>query len=177
MHESSFNEMRSVLYRYLHVYSTNALKVVDVGACSIAGQPTYRDLMAEKWNYIGVDVVEGPNVDMVMSPYKLPFPDRSINVVISGQTLEHVERPWMLVTEMARVLDPGGHIFLVCPAYQHLHKFPKDCWRIYPDGMRVLLEDAGFNVRETYTWPHDGLLSENYGRPQIVDCWGIGIKK
>jgi len=178
MHESSYNEMKSVMYRYLHVYADRELVVVDVGSQAMGGQKSYRSLLADKWKYIGVDIVAGPNVDMVMpNPCSIPRDSDSVNVILCGQTLAHARRPWLLVKEMARCLDRGGHLFCACPAYQHLHRFPEDCWRIYPDGMHVLLEDAGFDVRETYTNPCDGLLVSNYGRAQIVDCWGIGVKK
>ncbi len=40
-----------------------------------------------------------------------------------------------------------------------------------------MMEDAGFNVRDVYTNPVDGLLDKYYGNPWTVDCWGIGIKK
>ena len=175
MHGSSMSEMGSVLRRYLDVYNDANLKVVDVGSLDVNG--TYKDLMPRAWKYIGVDIIAGKNVDVVMSdPYKLPFDDNSINIVISGQCLEHVERPWLLVKEMFRVLDPGGHCFISAPAKMHLHNYPGDFWRFHPDGFKVLLGDAGFKVKETYTIPVDGLLGEYYGNPWTVDCWGVGIK-
>lgn len=176
MHESSFCEMASALRRYLDVFNTRELNVVDVGSLDVNG--TYKSLMSDKWKYVGVDIISGKNVDIVMkSPYELPFADGSANIVISGQCLEHVDRPWLLVKEMARILDPGGFCFITCPAKFHLHDYPHDYWRIYPEGMRVLLQDAGFKVLEVYTNPTDGLTGQKYGNPWTVDCWGIGIKK
>lgn len=176
MHETSYNEMSSVLRRYTEGFTDRNLKVVDVGSLDVNG--TYKKLIPAKWQYTGVDIIAGKNVDIVMeTPYKLPFADNSTNIVISGQCLEHVDRPWILTKEIARILDPGGFCFLTCPAKFHLHSYPYDYWRIYPEGMRVLLQDSGFKVLEVYTNPVDGLLEKNYGNPWTVDCWGIGIKK
>lgn len=175
MHDSSYNEMASVLRRYFDQYKDAELKIVDVGSLNVNG--TYKTLMPQAWKYTGVDITPGNNVDIVMEdPYKIPLNDNSINIVISGQCFEHVAKPWLLIKEIYRIVDPGGHCIITCPAKFHLHDYPKDYWRIYPEGMKVLMEDVGFKVREVYTNPVDGLLGEKYGNPWTVDCWGIGIK-
>ncbi len=43
---------------------------------------------------------------------KLPWPDFSIDAIVSSQTIEHLENPHFFVREAARVLKPGG-IFIV----------------------------------------------------------------
>ena len=42
---------------------------------------------------------------------RLPFPERSFDVVCAMDFLEHVERPEQIVSEAARVLWPGGLFF------------------------------------------------------------------
>lgn len=163
MHKSSFEEMSAVLGRYLDANS--ALQVLDVGS-ALAGDTwrrAYRELISPRWTYIGADISPGPNVDLVMlSPYQIQTEGDSFDVVISGQCLEHVERPWVLVPEMARMLKPEGFLILTAPWQWTIHRYPLDCWRILPDGMKVLLRDAHLKVLDTY-------VIEN-------DCWGIGQK-
>lgn len=176
MHETSYNEMSSVLRRYLDLYTGRNLKVVDVGSMDVNG--TYKKLMPHTWSYTGVDIIDGANVDMVMKDENtLPFEDNSVNIVISGQCLEHVKRPWLLIKEMSRILDPGGHLVITAPAKMHLHSYPHDYWRFHPESFRVMMEDAELLVKEVYTNPVDGILEKYYGNPWTVDCWGVGIKK
>lgn len=174
MHPSSYDEMCSVFKKYLDMDSI--LTIIDIGSMNICG--TYKALISPNWNYIGVDIEKGDNVDIVMvNNYILPFDDNSIDVVISGQCLEHVDRPWLLMKEIGRVLKKEGYCFVTAPAKWHIHKFPLDCWRIYPDGMRILLEDAGLKVLETYTFPADGLQEGITENTRFVDCWGVGKKE
>jgi methionine biosynthesis protein MetW len=45
----------------------------------------------------------------------LPYRDRSVNLVTCLDVVEHVLNPRRLVTEIARILRPGGHCILATP--------------------------------------------------------------
>ncbi len=163
MHVESMEAMRDILKK--SVYG-NGLKVLDVGSQDVqkGKQGTYRDLMRPGWEYTGCDIADGLNVDVVMKdPYKVPFKDGDFDVVLCGNCIEHVEYPAKLVGEMARVLKHNGMLILGAPFNMKEHRFPYDCWRFLPDGMRVLLRDAG--LRAVSVWKNE------------IDCWGIGIKE
>ena len=70
----------------------------------------------------------------------------AFDAVISGQMLEHCDRPWRIVPEMARVLAVGGTLILISPSAGPEHPCPHDYWRILPEGIRVLGEDAGLET-------------------------------
>jgi predicted SAM-dependent methyltransferase len=137
--------------------------VVDIGARDING--TYRPIIEPKWNYLGVDIMSGPNVDVVMlSEFAIPLADQSANAVLCGHTLEHCRKPWLLADEMMRILKPGGWLMVVAPAfYGHVHPHPWDCWRILPDGMKVLFPDEIVDCREIFLTKHD--------------TWFVGVKR
>jgi len=133
------------------------LRILDVGSRVVDGQErfgSYRQLFInKKWQYTGTDIVPGNNVDIVMEQYKIPFPDGYFDVVISGQTLEHVEFPWELVKEMARVMKKGGTMVIIAPAKIGIHRFPIDAYRFYPDGMVALCKWAGLApVKSKRSW-------------------------
>jgi SAM-dependent methyltransferase len=64
--------------------------------------------------------------------------DGAFDFVVADQVLEHVERPWLAAREIARVTVPGGIAMVATPGLYPIHPSPLDCWRIMPDGYRVL---------------------------------------
>ncbi len=49
----------------------------------------------------------------------LPLEDESIDVIIMNDAMEHVASPRKVLSECARVLKPGGHVFINFPPYFH----------------------------------------------------------
>lgn len=115
------------------------LTILDVGSFDVNG--TYKTLVEGMgYEYVGCDIAEGDNVDIVLDkPYEWSIEDESYEVVISGQTIEHTEAPWLWVKECERVCKRGGYFLLIGPHTAEEHRFPVDCWRILPDGMEYLL--------------------------------------
>jgi SAM-dependent methyltransferase len=173
MHLRSRAEMNKNLHMYCHDILDDDIVIIDVGSYDVNG--TYRNDIPPKWKYKGVDIKEGPNVDIVMSdPKKIPIDDNFSDIVISGQCIEHCRTPWILVEEMSRILKKDGLCFITAPATWWEHRFPIDCFRYYPDGMRSLMEEAGLTVLDTYVSPLNGIAR---GQIQLkTDCWGIGRK-
>ena len=61
------------------------------------------------------------NVDVVARGEAIPFADESIDVIISAAVLEHVEDLEQSVSEINRVLKPGGFVYIEIPFMQHYH--------------------------------------------------------
>ncbi|MDA8340691.1 MAG: class I SAM-dependent methyltransferase [Actinomycetota bacterium] len=53
-----------------------------------------------------------PPGSVVADGTRLPVPDGAVDLVVSSNVLEHVAAPFALVDEMARVLRPGGHLWV-----------------------------------------------------------------
>jgi SAM-dependent methyltransferase len=81
--------------------------------------------------------------------YSFPVPDDSYDIVMSGQVIEHVRKIWIWVRELERVCKKGGHVIIINPVSWPFHRVPVDCWRIYPDGMKALLEDTSLRIVES----------------------------
>lgn len=132
------------------------LTVIDLGSATsqqrVDQGMTHGALFAEHdAEVIGVDVIDGANVDVVLDrPYRLPFKSNSVDVVISGQVFEHIPFFWATVLEIARVLRPGGVFLMTVPSRGHKHMIV-DCWRYYDDGVRAMGAFSGLVVREART--------------------------
>ncbi|MFP4200872.1 MAG: methyltransferase domain-containing protein [Clostridia bacterium] len=50
---------------------------------------------------------------------KLPHPDGKFDTVIMNDTFEHLDEPRAVLRECARVMAPGGRLFLNFPPYYH----------------------------------------------------------
>ena len=171
MHQSSYRYMSEAVRTYLEPLADRDLVILDIGSMDVNG--SYRPLFAKpSWRYVGVDLASGPNVEVVLeSTYHLPFPNGHADVVVSGQTFEHVEFFWDTFKEMARVLRPGGYIILIAPSRGKEHRYPVDCWRFYPDGFRALGKLAQLEVLEARTnWPKKPSFWRSLAKEQ--DPWG-----
>ena len=141
MHPNSRMIMTLMINDYLN--KAEPAKILDVGSYDVNG--TYKDLFGVPgWEYTGLDVQAGPNVDVVLEdPYAFPFPDDAFDVVISGQALEHIEFFWKTWAEIVRVTRNGGIIIMIAPFRIREHRYPVDCWRFLPDGFKALARLEG----------------------------------
>mgnify|MGYP002526212509 CR=1 FL=1 len=70
------------------------------------------------FEYIGVDMKEGKNVNIVLKDaYKFEsIQNSSIDIAISTSTFEHTEFFWLSYLEILRVLKPNGIFYLNVPS-------------------------------------------------------------
>ncbi|MBN1439310.1 MAG: class I SAM-dependent methyltransferase [Anaerolineales bacterium] len=97
---------------------------------------------------VNFDLARTGAVDVVGDALALPFPDSSFALVLSQETVEHIADPFRAVREMARVLRPGGTLYLQAPFVIGYHPGPEDYWRFSRAGMRRLVEQAGLDCRQ-----------------------------
>lgn len=152
MHKSSYRNMERFVGKYLqgHCAGLDTPVVLDVGSQDLNG--SYKSLF-EGWNYIGLDVCPGNNVDVVADDiyHWDKVKPNSCDAVISGQALEHVELFWLVMLEIARVLKEGGLCCVIVPSAGPAHAYPggKDCWRFMPDGLEAMAKYAKLDVSES----------------------------
>ncbi len=152
MHLSSIDKMKLFRKNYLSGKENIRLKIIDLGSTEIGG--TYKSIFdEEKWEYTGLDMMPGKNVDIVLSdPYNwLEIESDSADVFISGQTFEHIEYFWKTMLEIVRVMKSGALCCIIAPSSGPEHKYPADCWRFYPDGFKALARYAKLEVLEANT--------------------------
>jgi ubiquinone/menaquinone biosynthesis C-methylase UbiE len=103
-------------------------RVLDIGS----GQWSY-----PKEHFQNVTTLDlKPPADIIGSIMNLPFGDESFDCVICLETLEHVEDPIKAMSEVYRVLKPGGKFIGSAPFACELHgeeygdywRFTRQCW-------------------------------------------------
>jgi len=134
MHASSMTLMADFRDRYLS--GMQGCSILDVGARMSKKQScSYRDLLGD-YAYTAMDIEPGPNVDIV-GYERLGVYD----VVISGQVMEHVLRPWDWLKNLVQYYR--AYICIIAPNKWKEHRYPIDTYRYFPDGMRDLFDYAG----------------------------------
>lgn len=153
MHRSSFLAMEKFKDKYLDKNCT--LDILDIGSFDSNPKPFNYGLLfnEKKWNYFGMDIREGPNVDLVVSDIYdwVEIKDASYDVVVSGQAFEHMEFFWKAIVEIERILKPEGFCCIIAPSAGPVHRHPYDCYRFTAEGMKAMGEYAGLDVLEYYT--------------------------
>ena len=126
------------------------ITVLDVGAADVNG--SFRQIFNDpKFHYLTADIAAAPGVSIVLEdPYRLPLDDASVDLVLSGQMLEHCEFFWLSFAEMMRVVKPGGFLFLIAPSAGPIHRHPVDCYRFYPDSFRALAKYANCKLVDVW---------------------------
>jgi SAM-dependent methyltransferase len=87
-------------------------------------------------------------IDIVSDITSVPQPDASFDVVLCTEVLEHVPEPLAVLRGIARVLKPGGRLYLAAPQSWHQHQKPYDFFRYTSFGLRHLLARSGLEVVE-----------------------------
>ena len=148
MHPSSRENMRHAR-NIINKHLGNDLTILDLGGRNIKpGQdrtyyPQFEDICK---NYYIADINSGGNVTHVMpGPYELPFEDNSIDLVVSGQTFEHIHNPFRSTHELKRVLKPKCFMIIIAPSSGPTHDNP-DCWRFYRDSFKAIAQECELNV-------------------------------
>lgn len=122
--------------------------VYEFGSRQVAGQAEFIDLRSffRKKEYVGCDFIDGPGVDRIEQLTDLSMASESVGTCILVDTLEHVAHPFKAMSEVYRVLKPGGVVILTVPFAFPIHAFPHDYFRYTPEGVRELLRKFGSGI-------------------------------
>jgi len=129
--------------------------LLDVGC----GNRYWAKYKPDQANYVGLDCL----TISLLSPWrealpdvnadalKMPFLAGSIDTVMSVFVLEHVVEPGRLISEISRVLRPGGFLLLTGPGDLTMtHGEPHNYFNLTRFAYRRLLAANGFEVYEEY---------------------------
>lgn len=86
--------------------------VLEIGSYDVNG--SVRSVFSAAKNYTGVDLVEGPGVDLVCYGHEIPFDADSFDLVVSAECLEHDPLWIKTFLKMWEVVRPNGVVALTC---------------------------------------------------------------
>ncbi|MGQ9765713.1 MAG: class I SAM-dependent methyltransferase [Armatimonadota bacterium] len=81
--------------------------------------------------------------DVICYAEQLPFPDKSFDFILCTEVLEHTQQPFQVMRELARLLKPGGYLFLSVPFIYPIHEAPNDYWRFTTHGLALACRSVG----------------------------------
>jgi SAM-dependent methyltransferase len=144
MHPSSIENMKKAVQ--LLDLKPN-LNILDVGGRGLGEDRSYYNIFKDLASlYHIADIVAGENVTHVMpSSYNIPVNDNFYDIIVSGQTLEHVKNPFRLVAEMKRTLKLNGFIIIIAPSTGPRHDVI-DCWRFMDDSFKAIAEETELDI-------------------------------
>lgn len=105
------------------------------------------------------DVLGTKNVNHILGTYPeydaetlTSVMNNSLDIIVADQVLEHVQRPWVAAQTFYQKLKIGGVAIIATPGLYPIHPSPFDCWRIMPDGYRVLFPEGPWKTMVFDTW-------------------------
>ncbi len=120
--------------------------ILDLG-CGNGGNRRYlrslgfRNILAVDWSSRGAEVL--------VDAHRLPFSSNSFQMVISTAVFEHLYNPFLAISEVGRILRPGGHFLAGASFWESWHG--SSFFHLTPDGWKTLCDHAGLNLEDLWS--------------------------
>lgn len=151
-------------------------KILEIGSRQAVNQNEMADLrnLFVGSKFVGLDMQAGPGVDMIASAEKLPFPDKSFDLIFCLETLEHAEKPAVICAEIERVLRTNGVAVISSQQNFPIHLHPSDYFRYTPYGLKILFPKLASKLVFAISPPFDDEVKLN---PQQVVLVAVNGKE
>ena len=141
-------------------------RVLDAGAGASKYRPFFSHCRYETQDfcqYQGPLVKYLQPIDHVSDIAHIPLPDASFDAILCTEVFEHVVDPMAVLAEFARLLKPGGKLFLTAPLGSALHMEPHHYYGGFtPYWYRHWLPKNGFAVDSILPQGGPGRLAACY---------------
>jgi len=174
-HQEQRNFIEKIKSLHLNFFKTKS--VLEIGSLNING--TIRDFFTN-CNYVGVDVGEGKDVDVVCPGQDYDAPDKFFDVVCSTECFEHNPHWLETFNNMIRMCKDGGLIFFTCattgrPEHGTTRTTPQNSpftseWNYYKN-----LEESDFTSVINFDSIFDNYIFET--NPNTCDLYFCGTTK
>ena len=128
--------------------------ILDLG-CGAGNSVDFFRRIAPGAQWIGVDIAGSPEVMdrrrsdadfRTFDGVHIPLADQSVDLVFCNQVFAHVDRPAELLSEVRRVLKPGGQFIGSTSHLEPITSYARN--NFTPFGFASMLDSAGLELRE-----------------------------
>ena len=126
--------------------------ILDFGC----GAKPYAQYFTHADEYMGLDIEKSGHIhtdeqiDVYYDGKVIPFDENHFDAVFSSEVFEHIFNLEEVLTEIQRVLKPGGKLLFTCPFAWPEHEVPYDFARYSSFGIKAVIERNGFKVVEQH---------------------------
>ena len=132
--------------RNYETFAKQVLEISEAPRILVIGSRVLGSGMEALRKYPNIQLIEsdvelGPRPAVLFDAHDIPFEDGTFDGVIAQAVLEHVADPYRVVSELHRVLKPGGIAYAETPFMQQVHEGAYDFTRFTHLGHRRLFRD------------------------------------
>ncbi|QHI68064.1 class I SAM-dependent methyltransferase [Tichowtungia aerotolerans] len=130
--------------------SPEKLNIADIGGGAAPYYELFRSV-AGQYTVVDLELSDLPPsrksaiTQLIGSAEDIPIESNSVELVICNQVLEHVNVPAKVLSEIFRILRPGGLFLGSVPHVSPIHLEPFDFWRFTELGVDKVLKESGFS--------------------------------
>jgi hypothetical protein len=118
-------------------------RILEIGSREVTGKSDARTHFSNA-HYVGFDYYSGSNVDVVGDAHRLSqyFPGEQFDIIYSSAVFEHFSMPWLVATEIVKLLKPGGLVFVETHFSFSSHERPWHFFQFSDMALRALFSPA-----------------------------------
>jgi SAM-dependent methyltransferase len=120
--------------------------VLDIGA----KDSEHQTRVPKDVRCITVDLIPSPGLDVAADAQCLPFPDACSDALFCVSVLPHCRNPQKVIQEFARVLRPGGRIYVSAAWLCRTVTDPYDYWRFSAGCLEILCQENFRTIENGY---------------------------
>ena len=138
--------------KYIYKIGNNqGMRILEIGSREVTGQSNARKEFSNA-KYIGFDLYPGNNVDVVGDAHKLSNyfkGEEKFDIIYTTACFEHFAMPWIVATEIAKLLKIGGVVFVETHFSHSSHERPWHFFQFSDMALKTLFSQAlGFECIE-----------------------------
>ncbi len=138
-----------------HLYQIGnkpGMRILEVGSREVTGKSNARKEFSQA-TYIGFDFYAGNNVDVIGDAHKLSSyfdGEEKFDIIYSNACFEHFAMPWVVATEISKLLKTGGTVFVETHFLFSSHERPWHFFHFTDMALKTLFPKAlGFECIES----------------------------